>query len=136
MRHTFLAASAALIGAAILPVQPAIAQAGMTERPSITVLAPRARQTGRDTATGAPVETLTAQSIVYTDDLNLATEAGREQLDERIEVAAREACEWLDEVYPLSTAMSGTTTYDCVSDAVARTDDQVKEAVAAYRPMG
>lgn len=135
MRRSILATAATLLTAVAVPAQPALAQ-GASERPSITVLAPRARQTGRDSATGAPIETLTAQSIVYTDDLNLATEAGRDQLDERIEVAAREACEWLDEVYPMSPTMTGTTAGDCVSEAVARTSDQVEEAVAAYRPMG
>lgn len=132
MRHSILATAATLFTAAAIPAVPAIAQQGASQRPAITVLAPRARQTGRDAATGAPIETLTAQSIVYTDDLNLSTEAGRKELNDRIKVAAKEACDWLDEVYPMSAPMTGS--YDCVSEATARTKDQVDAAVASYRP--
>ncbi|KHK93143.1 UrcA family protein [Novosphingobium malaysiense] len=132
MPRKILTAATAIAVAGFMPLAPASAQdmsaSKPDTRPSITVFAPRARQTGR-TYTGIPVETLTAQSVVYTDDLNLATEAGREQLHDRVQSAAESACEWLDEVYPMSAPM--TTDNQCVDEAVARADDQVKAAIAA-----
>lgn len=95
------------------------------EQPVITVLAPRARQTGR-TYSGIPVETLTAQSIVNYSDLNLRTAAGQAELKDRVAKAAKTACAWLDEVYPLSTPIGPN---DCVLDAQKRANDQIEMAI-------
>ena len=120
----------ALLAASLSPTAPVSAQSlsAYKDNPklAITVIAPRARQTGR-TEFGAPVETLTAQSIVYADDLNLKTEAGRNELNKRVAMAAEKACEWLDEVYPLSAPSSD---YDCKSDAIGRAQPQVDAAIA------
>ena len=91
-----------------------------------TVEAPRARQTGRSSI-GAPIETLTAQSTVYIDDLNLATAAGRSELDKRVSMAADHACKWLDEVYPMTA--SSDTSSDCRRDAVKSAQAQIDAAV-------
>src|SRR5512134_259549 len=68
----------------------------------IVVLAPRVRQTGRSSTTGAPIETLSAQAVVSISDLNLTTETGRAELNRRVDDAAKRACDWLNEVYPLT----------------------------------
>lgn len=107
---------------------PAVAQseADSATRAAITVEAPRARQTGRS-AIGAPIETLTARSVVYIDDLNLTTETGRAELGKRVSAAADQACKWLDEVYPLSA--SSSTSGDCRRDAVKSAQAQVDAAI-------
>jgi UrcA family protein len=105
------------------------AQADADSRTAITVTAPRARTTGHSATTGAPIETLTAQSIVYVDDLDLRTPAGRAEMKNRIQVAAKDACGWLDEVYPLAEPQG---TGQCTAEAVKRTDDQVKTVLARY----
>ncbi len=132
MPRKILTAATAIAVAGFMPLAPVSAQdmsaSKPDTRPSITVYAPRARQTGT-TYTGVPIETLTTQSVVYIDDLNLRTEAGRDELHDRVESAAKSACEWLDEVYPMSPSM--TTDNECVNDAMARAEDQVKAAIAA-----
>jgi UrcA family protein len=131
MRHKILASAVATALVGFVPSGAASAQAQETTapdtRPSITVMAPRSRETGK-TYTGIPIETLTAQSRVYIDDLNLRTEAGRNELGDRVQAAARSACEWLDEVYPLSSKLTGDN--ECVKGAVARAQDQVDAAIA------
>lgn len=114
-----------------MPLMPAYAQsqaqADVDSRAAITVLAPRARTTERSPTTGAPIQTLTAQSIVYVDDLDLRTPAGRSEMKNRIEVAAKDACSWLDEVYPMATPPG---TGECMREAVKRTDAQVQALLA------
>jgi len=105
------------------------AQADADSRNAITVLAPRARTTERSGTTGAPIQTLTAQSIVYVDDLDLRTPAGRAEMKNRIEVAAKDACSWLDEVYPMAEPPG---TGQCTSEAIKRTQDQVNTLIARY----
>ncbi len=130
MPRSIVAGSLALAAAGLLPFTPSVAQSGSdpsaSTRAAITVTAPRARQTGR-TAYGAPIETLTAQSVVYIDDLNLRTEQGRDELSDRVELAAQRACKWLDEVYPFQKTTSDT---ECKLDAVKRAQAQVDAAIA------
>lgn len=119
-----------LVAASLFPMVSAAAQAGMAvddSRASITVTAPRMRQTGRGTS-GAPIQTITTQSVVYTDDLNLRTRAGKDELAARIDAAAREACAWLDEVYPMTNPAT-TTPQNCRADAVKQAQAQVTAAV-------
>jgi UrcA family protein len=119
----------AIAGASISPAGVAIAQPGATtdeaDRAAITVVVPRPRQTDRS-YTGIPIETLTAQSIVYIDDLNLRTEAGRSELNARVKAAAQSACDWLDELYPLAEPGNA----ECVSEAVRRAESQIDAALA------
>ncbi|GFM30685.1 UrcA family protein [Novosphingobium sp. PY1] len=116
--------------ASALPASNALAQEtsqdAVQNRAAITVVAPRARQTDR-TYTGVPIETLTAQAVVYVDDLNLSTAAGKAKLDDRVAAAAKTACAWLDEVYPLATPIGPD---DCERDAIKRAKSQVDAAVA------
>lgn len=127
--HTLTVLATLSLG--LTPLTPGAAQAqtsaepAAADRPVITVIAPRARQTGR-TYTGVPIETLTAQSIVTFDDLNLRTSAGQAELKERVAKAAKTACAWLDEVYPLATPIGPD---DCVLDAQKRANDQIEMAI-------
>ena len=84
---------------------------------------------GRSPTTGAPIETLTSQSIVNVADLNLRTPAGRDELAARISAAAGRACDWLDEVYPASPTTTPPTA-ECRSEAIKRAQSQVDAAIA------
>lgn len=131
MTRCNLLGALAMAATGLVPLASAVAQSGAASddsRASITVTAPRVRQSGRGTS-GAPIQTVTTQSIVYVDDLDLRSRSGRAELDMRIETAAREACAWLDEVYPMTNPAT-TMPQDCRADAVRKAQAQVKVAVA------
>ena len=94
---------------------------------SIVVTGPHARQVGRSSL-GAPVMEMTAQSIVYTDDLDLRTRAGRYMLRQRVSAAADEACDQLDEAFP-SNGTDVPSPSECRGDAIRRAQDQVDYAI-------
>ena len=98
-------------------------------RSAITVTAPYKRQTERSSTTGAPIETMEAQSVVYYDDLDLGTEAGRDELSNRVNAAAEGACKWLDEVFPPNATTTPATSGDCKREAVKRAQAQVDAAL-------
>jgi len=108
----------------------AVAQDDGEPQAAITVEAPRARQTGRS-AIGAPIETLTAKSVVYINDLDLTTAMGRDELNKRVALAADQACKWLDEVYPLSASSSSSS--DCRRDAIKSAQGQVNAVIGLRR---
>lgn len=129
MPRTMTALALAAIGSSLAPSMPAIAQSTGTQldtRSAITVLAPRVRESRERSASGFPIQTLTAQSVVYIDDLDLRTETGRSELSNRVNLAAKEACDWIDQVYPLAQPSDA----DCQRDAVKRAQDQVDSAIA------
>ena len=130
-RSVFLSA-AALATAVAMPVAPALAQTDgvQADRGSITVTAPRVETEPRPGSV-IPERTLTASALVYYDDLNLDTERGREALEERVELAAEETCEWLDEIYP-PTGLTLGGDNDCAFDAKKKAEEQVDAAIAAY----
>lgn len=123
-------ATIAVAASPLLPVAVEAQTAASSDRAAITVTAPRARTTGRNSATGAPIQTITTQSVVYTDDLDLRTKTGRDVLDARIMAAAKEACDWLNEVYPATPLSVPATVSDCRADAIKTAQAQVKDAVA------
>ena len=118
-------------GIAPLPFTTAQAQSYVTAdtRDAITVTAPYRRQEGRS-ATGAPIEVMEAQSVVYYGDLNLATSAGQNELRHRVANAADSACRWLDEVFPTGPNAEPPTLAECRRDAVRRAAVQVNDAIA------
>jgi UrcA family protein len=69
---------------------------------------------------------LVSQAVVYTNDLDLRTQAGREVLDSRVRAAAEQTCNQLDRVEPPSGLMGYS---DCVFDAVQHTQNQVFAAI-------
>ncbi|AGH50914.1 MULTISPECIES: UrcA family protein [Sphingomonas] len=83
----------------------------------ITVTAPRHRE--RSPTTGAPIETVTTSRVVNTADLDLRTDAGMKALRGRVEEAARKACAWLDQVYPLTADDSPPCVKTAVDKAMA-----------------
>lgn len=78
----------------------------------IVVTAPPS--TERDSATGAPIEWVSASRVVRYGDLDLSRHWGRHELHARIERAARSACDELDSAYPVTAADSPP----CVREAV------------------
>jgi UrcA family protein len=86
---------AAVIAAAALPQAPVMAQAS----DGIVVTAPVVRDnSGQPRNAANPRKLLTASAIVYTGDLDLRTEYGRDVLDNRVRVAADNACDRLDAI--------------------------------------
>jgi len=80
-------------------------------------------ETGR-TASGARIETLTTQRVVYTGDLDLRYSADVDELHRRIQVTAREAC---NELERHSDGIMLDSQRECVRDA---TRDAMAEAQA------
>jgi UrcA family protein len=93
----------------------------------IEVIAPRlVRQEVERTPTGK-TELISLTRRVSYDDLDLKRDGDLAQLDERIEDSAKQACERLAAMYPLSDP----ETPDCIDRAVASAKAQLREAVAA-----
>lgn len=126
--NPMLAAALLACGAAAVSAQTARVGEPVFE---LTVVAPRLvrRPATRENATGAPVELVSLTRRVSYSDLDLAKPADVLELDRRIEAVAREACEQLAGVFPLSDAR----TPDCVAEAVAGAKTQAERAVAAAR---
>ncbi len=129
-RYTLIGGAAAAVLASV-PFAGAGAQVDGADanRAAITVLAPRVA-TEQDTDLVGQTRTLTASSIVYIDDLDLRSQAGRDELKDRVKLAAQETCEWLNEIYPLDGTQSAES--DCVETAVAQTQPQIDQALAQY----
>ena len=99
---------------------------GLTE---ITVTAPRLvtkRVVGR-TPAGSEVELVSLTRRVSYADLNLALHTDVTQLETRIDAIAKQACEDLAKMYPLSDPK----TPDCVHEAVRSAKPQLDTVVAA-----
>jgi UrcA family protein len=120
-----------LLAAAILGAVGVAAQTARVGEPvfELTVVAPRLvrRPVARESATGAPVELVSLTRRVSYSDLDLTQHADVLELDRRIEAVAREACEQLAGVFPLSDPK----TPDCVAEAVSGAKAQAERAVAA-----
>lgn len=132
-RSFIFGAVATAIVATSAPLMPAMAApytssaSAPADRAAITVMAPRVR---KDRGTGAiPTETISTQAVVYIDDLDLRTASGRDELNMRVKSAAKEACGWLDEVYPLSEPVGSGS---CESDAIKTAQRQVDDAIKGY----
>lgn len=95
----------------------------------ITVVAPRAvtRETVGRTNVGGKVELISLTRHVDYSDLDLAAHADVMELQKRVDDIAKESCEDLAKMYPLSESK----TPDCVKEAVASAKSQVDKAVMA-----
>ncbi len=96
----------------------------------IVVSAPHVWQSGRDSATGAPIETSIARSRVNYADLDLRTDEGRYLLLARVSSAARRVCRRLDMVSP-PNGLEQPAREDCEADAVHRAQPQIDDALYA-----
>ena len=103
------------------------AQESVSAPSEITVIAPRQRE--RSTTTGAPIETVSTSVVVNYSDLNLRTQAGQDELDNRIKAAARRACDWLNQLYPVTASGSP----DCMATALDSARGQASQAIASVR---
>ncbi|WEK47775.1 MAG: UrcA family protein [Candidatus Andeanibacterium colombiense] len=133
MSRSILAVAAGAIAlTAALPYVPALAQgdADRADSSAITVYAPLRQETRR--SGGVTERMLISSSSVYYDDLDLNTQWGRDQLDDRIKLAAEQACDYLGNVYPLDRTTDSNR--DCVRKAVRDTRPQFYVAVANYQP--
>jgi UrcA family protein len=86
-------------------------------------------RTGRRSSIGAPIEDLTVQRIVATDDLDLRYDSDVGELHRRIRATARDACNEIDRA---SRGVLITSDRECirhaVRDAMAQADDLVYSA--------
>lgn len=130
-RSILLGAATAIALTAAIPQIPAFAQgdADRADSGAITVYSPLRQESGR--APGGVMERrLISSSAVYYDDLNLRTQWGRDQLDDRIKLAAEQTCDYLNDVNPQDHAL--TSQFECVRKAVRDARPQVYLAVATY----
>ncbi len=117
-----------LAGSSLVIAEPAATQNISEETgPVITVVAPRTvtspvRRTSREDADKA---TITLRIVIRYADLDLASAAGAGRLMDRVEGAARDACRYLDRLYPLDKDR------DCVTRAVADARPSAHAAIAA-----
>ena len=104
MSRLIIAGVAAIAAATLAPQAPVMAQNGESASSTITVTAPGVRQMRTDNKSTRPDRMVVAQAVVYTNDLDLRTQYGRDVLDSRVRVAAEQTCDQLDRVAPSPVA--------------------------------
>ncbi len=123
-----LLAPALLAAMALVPSGLASAeQAAVDDGPIITVTAPRkvaspVRPRSRE---HSPKALITLEISVRYADLHLADPADAARLMDRVESAARDACRYLDRVYPLDPDK------ECISRAVADSSPRAQAVIDA-----
>jgi UrcA family protein len=115
-----------------LAPQPAAAQttdAAVDASDEITVIAPRTVTDRFQPSVPDAVAkaTISLRLIVLYTDLDLKTETGTARLMTRIDSAARDACKYLDRLYPLDPDKA------CIDAAVASARPQADAAIAAVK---
>jgi UrcA family protein len=115
---------AAIAAAAVLMIG-ASALAQQTE--GVTVEAARQAKIVGRSSSGVPIEQITLTRKVSYTDLDLKTPAGSDALTQRVKDVAKEACEELDKLYPLTQK----TAPDCTKQAIDSAMEQVHAAIAA-----
>ncbi len=117
-----------VVAACVLASPPIVAQRVGDPIFTITVTAPRlVRQEVGRTSSGAPVEMISLTRRVDYKDLDLKQHASVVELETRVREVAKEACDQLARVYPLSDPQ----TPDCVKTAVDKAMAQVHDAGTA-----
>jgi UrcA family protein len=120
----------ALATTTALPLAPAMAQDdyyGSDYDSTITVTGPHGHSVGRSSS-GAPIMQYEAAQTVDISDLNLNTRFDRDRLRMRVDVAAYQACQMLDDTYGKADE-SLSEPRDCHADAVRRARGQVDDAI-------
>jgi UrcA family protein len=142
--------SAVAFAATALPLAPAVAQPddyygsydSHDNSPPITVTGPHQRTVGRSAsgapireseasmtvASGAPIRESEASMTVDYSDLDLRSSLGRDLLNTRVDAAARDACNALDDAFGVADPAL-TEPADCRADARRRAQGQVREAI-------
>jgi len=88
------------------------------------------------TYTGIPIELVQLSRRVGYSDLDLSTTAGVDELRNRIQNTAKEACHQLDVLYPLGAPDRDSGTAQCVQEAIDGATPQARAAVAAAQGSG
>ena len=118
------ALAAAALGISSLGATPAKAQ-GYSYSSTVGEVVVHPHTLGRDPATGAPIDTVTASRYVNIGDLDLDSPWGQRVAYHRIQRAATDACDYLDAHFV--TLDSGSP--DCYRQAVSDGLDQVEDVV-------
>ena len=132
---TFAFVPAALLALAatglVTKTEPAMAQQAAEQIEEIIVQAPFVRrEVGKSGTSGAKIEVVELRRRVSYADLDLSMEADVTELETRIETIAKEACDQLSEMFPLSK-MDRVEKGRCIKGAIADTEVQVEAAIAA-----
>lgn len=112
-------------GAAVLLIGLAVAQSV----PEVQVQATRAMSTKtvNRTASGVPIVDISVSYGVSTKDLDLATNSGAKQLEQRVQEAAAAACKEIGRQYPEATPSEA----ECTANAAGKAMSQVHALVVA-----
>lgn len=129
---SWIAASAILLSALATPAFAQTKYDSDYYDDEITVVAPGVvrERTGRRSSSGIPIEELTLQRVVTTDDLDLRYDADVDELYRRIDYTVREAC---DEVDRASQGAPITTERQCVREATRDAMAQADALIYARR---
>lgn len=109
----------------------AIAQQTAEEMEEIVVEAPIVRRELGRTAAGAKTEIIELRRRVNYADLDLSKYKDVMELKARIKTTARESCEKLDEMFPLTEASGSEEILRCTDKAIAGTENKVEAAIDA-----
>ncbi len=133
-RLTFSFVSPALLALAatglFIKTDPAIAQQVAEAMEEIVVEAPIVRRQVGRSAAGAKIEVIELRRRLSYADLDLSKDADVTELKTRIETTAKESCEQLSEMFPLSPSDRGEI-HHCTNKAVNGAEEQVQAAIAA-----
>jgi UrcA family protein len=88
---------------------------------------------GRSPTTGAEIDTVRTTRVVYTRDLDLDSGWGQHALKVRIQRAARDACDYLDERYPITAQDSPDCFTRAVRDGMLQAEDMVGHRIYGWR---
>jgi len=81
--------------------------------------------------TGIPIKDVSLSETVSVADLDLASSAGKAELDRRILAAARTACREIKGMYPVSQPEGNA----CARTAARRSMSRLRQLIAASRPI-
>lgn len=77
---------------------------------------------------GAPIETVSASRTVSGGDLDLRTDAGAEALRARVRLAARAACDAIDDAAPMASGDSANCYQSALASGVADAENTIRAA--------
>lgn len=112
-------------------IGPAVAQQASEEMEEIIVRAPIGiHELGRSSAAGSKTRIIELKRRVSFADLDLSKHADINELDTRIEAAAKESCEKLSDMFPLNWE-GPAERRRCAKNAIASAEKQKGLAIAA-----
>jgi UrcA family protein len=130
-KHTFklLGACVTAVGGVALGLSTAFAQQSGQKVEEITVTVPWSvtKEVESRTSTGGKVELISLTRHVYYADLDLAKHADVMTLEKRVSDIAKDSCDQLAKMYPLS----GPNPPNCAEKAAASAKPQMDKLIAA-----